>query len=85
MNPLPNRRARQPALLIVGCGDIGLRVLKLLRGRWRVLALTSTPSRCGALRQAGAVPLLGNLDDAATLGRLGLRELAPRHWGWYVQ
>lgn len=20
-----------------------------------------------------------------TLGRLGLRELAPRHWGWYAQ
>ena len=71
MNPLPNRRARQPALLIVGCGDVGLRVLKLLRGRWRVLALTSTPARREALREAGAVPLLGNLDDAATLGRLG--------------
>jgi len=71
MNPLPNRRARQQALLIVGCGDVGLRVLKLLRGRWRVLALTSTPSRREALRQAGAVPLLGNLDDAASLSRLG--------------
>jgi len=71
MNPLPNRRARQPALLIVGCGDVGLRVLKLLRGRWRVLALTSTPARREALRHAGAVPLLGDLDDAATLGRLG--------------
>lgn len=71
MTPFPNRRARQPALLIVGCGDVGLRVLKLLRGRWRVLALTSTPSRREALRQAGAVPLLGNLDQAATLGRLG--------------
>ena len=71
MNPLPNRRARQPALLIVGCGDVGLRALKLLRGRWRVLALTSTPARREALREAGAVPLLGNLDDAATLGRLG--------------
>ena len=71
MNPLPDRRSRQPALLIVGCGDVGLRVLKLLRGRWRVLALTSTPARREALRQAGAVPLLGNLDDPATLGRLG--------------
>jgi len=71
MNLLPNRRACQPALLIVGCGDVGLRVLKLLRGRYRVLALTSTPARREALRQAGAVPLLGNLDDAATLGRLG--------------
>jgi nucleoside-diphosphate-sugar epimerase len=70
MNPLCNHRARQPALLIVGCGDVGLRVLKLLRGRYRVLALTSTPSRRELLRQAGALPLQGNLDDAATLGRL---------------
>ncbi len=71
MNLLPTRRLRLPALLIVGCGDVGLRVLKLLRGRWHVLALTSSPSRREALRQAGAMPLLGNLDDAATLGRLG--------------
>jgi nucleoside-diphosphate-sugar epimerase len=71
MNLLPTRRSRMPALLIVGCGDVGLRVLNLLRGRWRVLALTSSPSRREALRHAGARPLLGNLDDADTLGRLG--------------
>jgi nucleoside-diphosphate-sugar epimerase len=58
-------------LLIVGCGDVGLRVLRLLRGRLRVFALTSSPERCATLRAAGAVPLLGNLDDPATLGRLG--------------
>ena len=71
MNRPLTRRFKQPTLLIVGCGDIGMRVLKLLRGRWRVLALTSSPQRREALRHAGAVPLLGNLDDAATLGRLG--------------
>jgi nucleoside-diphosphate-sugar epimerase len=71
MNLPPTRRLRMPALLIIGCGDVGLRVLELLRGRWRVLALTSTPSRFDLLRAAGARPLLGNLDDAATLGRLG--------------
>ena len=71
MKPWPTRRLRKPALLIVGCGDIGLRVLKLLQGRFRVLALTSSPARRDALRRAGALPLLGNLDDAATLGRLG--------------
>ena len=60
-----------PTLLIVGCGDVGQRVLRLLRGRWRVLALTSSPEHRAALRAAGAVPLLGDLDDAATLGRLG--------------
>jgi len=70
MTPPPGRFKR-PTLLIVGCGDIGLRVLKLLRGRVRVLALSSSPERLAALRAAGAVPLLGNLDDAATLAGLG--------------
>ncbi|HEY0955855.1 MAG TPA: NAD-dependent epimerase/dehydratase family protein [Roseateles sp.] len=65
-----------PRLLIIGCGDVGLRLLKLLADRWRVFALTSSPERVPALRAAGAVPLLGNLDDAATLSRLaGLADL----------
>jgi nucleoside-diphosphate-sugar epimerase len=65
-----------PRLLIIGCGDVGLRVLKLLAGRWRVFALTSSPARAQQLREAGAVPLVGNLDDAASLVRLaGLADL----------
>lgn len=69
-------------LLIIGCGDVGMRVLKRLRGRWPVLALTSNPERLGELRAAGARPLLGNLDDPASLARLaGLADrvlhLAP--------
>lgn len=67
---LPLSSLRRPTLLIVGCGDVGLRVLRLLRGRVRVIALTSSAHRAGLLRDAGAVPLVGNLDDAATLGRL---------------
>jgi nucleoside-diphosphate-sugar epimerase len=57
--------------LIIGCGDVGMRVLRLLATRWRVFALTSQASRCALLRSAGAVPLLGDLDVPATLGRLG--------------
>ena len=65
-----------PRLLIIGCGDVGLRVLEALAGRWRVFALTSSITRAGELRAAGAVPLVGNLDDPATLGRLaGLADL----------
>jgi nucleoside-diphosphate-sugar epimerase len=79
---LPAARHRRPTLLIVGCGDVGLRVLRALRGRLRVIALTSSAARVPALRAAGAVPLLGNLDDAASLSRLaGLADwvlhLAP--------
>jgi nucleoside-diphosphate-sugar epimerase len=66
-------------LLIVGCGDVGLRVLRLLRSRFRVLALTSSPARVAVLRAAGAVPLLGDLDDAASLGRLAALADAVLH------
>ena len=68
---MPAAHPRRPTLLIVGCGDIGLRVLRLVHPRWRVLALTSSPARVPALRALGAVPLIGNLDVPATLGRLG--------------
>jgi nucleoside-diphosphate-sugar epimerase len=76
------RRFRRPSLLIVGCGDVGLRVLPLVRDRWQVLALSASPARAPLLRAAGAVPLVGNLDEPATLGRLaGLADavlhLAP--------
>ena len=81
---MPSRptRFKRPTLLIVGCGDVGLRVAKLLRGRYRLLALTSSLQRVATLREAGVLPLIGNLDDAATLGRLaGLADavlhLAP--------
>jgi nucleoside-diphosphate-sugar epimerase len=71
-----------PTLLIVGCGDVGQRVLPLVAGRWRVLVLTTSPARRAPLRAAGAVPLVGNLDHPGTLGRLaGLADavlhLAP--------
>lgn len=70
MNRNVQRRMRRPRLLIVGCGDVGLRVLRLLRGRWQVMALTSSPERRAALRAAGAVPLAGDLDRPPTLARL---------------
>lgn len=64
-------RPDRPVLLIVGCGDVGQRVLPQVVGRWQVLVLTSTPARCAALRLAGATPLVGNLDEPRSLGRLG--------------
>lgn len=99
--------SRQSTLLIVGCGDVGLRILRELARRGllrvspalhpasrlaaqtgdsrhgiRVLALTSSAARAPVLRAAGAIPLLGDLDQPQTLGRLaGLADavlhLAP--------
>jgi nucleoside-diphosphate-sugar epimerase len=68
-------RFGRPRVLIVGCGDIGMRLLPLLRARFRVFALTSQPARCAELRAAGAVPVLANLDRPHTLARLA--RLAP--------
>lgn len=72
MNPLgalPARFRRQ-RVLIIGCGDVGLRVARQLPARIKLMALTSSPDRLPALRQAGITPLLGNLDAPATLRRL---------------
>ncbi|TFW16437.1 SDR family oxidoreductase [Duganella callida] len=60
----------RPRLLIVGCGDVGMRLLPLLSARFRVFATTSQPERRAELRAAGAVPLLIDLDRPATLRRL---------------
>jgi nucleoside-diphosphate-sugar epimerase len=75
-------RFRRSRVLIVGCGDVGQRVATHLPPAVRVLALTSSPERCAALRAQGIVPLLGNLDEPASLRRLaGLADrvlhLAP--------
>lgn len=57
-------------LLIVGCGDVALRTVELLHGRYRMFALSHSVQRHALLRGHGIVPLPGNLDDPATLSRL---------------
>jgi nucleoside-diphosphate-sugar epimerase len=57
-------------VLVVGCGDVGLRLAGLLGGRVRLLALSSSPQRLPLLRSRGIVPLRGDLDAPATLARL---------------
>ncbi len=70
MKTTPTRRLKRPRLLIFGCGDVGMRLLPLLAGRYRVLAVTSNTGRCSELRAAGAVPIVADLDQPATLARL---------------
>jgi nucleoside-diphosphate-sugar epimerase len=57
-------------ILIVGCGDVGLRVARLLSGRARLYALSHSPERFAQLRAAGVTPVAGNLDDRRRLMRL---------------
>jgi len=57
-------------LLIVGCGDVALRMVGLLRGRYRLYALSHSAQRHDLLRAHGISPLPGDLDDPATLSRM---------------
>jgi len=61
----------RPRLLVLGCGDVGMRLLPLLTRRFRVFALTSRRQRCAELRAAGAIPIVADLDCPLTLARLG--------------
>ena len=69
-NSIRSKRLGQPRLLILGCGDVGMRLLPLLRERFRVFAVTSQPQRRAELRAAGAVPIVADLDHADSLARL---------------
>lgn len=75
MNSTNNPRLGRPRVLVVGCGDVGMRLLPLLRRHFRVFAVTSQPQRRAELRAAGAVPVVADLDRPHTLARL--RALAP--------
>jgi nucleoside-diphosphate-sugar epimerase len=88
-------RFRRPRLLIVGCGDVGQRVANILNTsesdhpqRLRVLALTSSSERILAFRAQGIVPLVGNLDNAASFRRIAglathvLHLAPPPSEGW---
>ncbi len=68
--------------MIIGCGDVGLRLAKALHGRWRIYALTRSEDRIAALRAEGIIPVPGDLDRPETLARIaGLAQdivhLAP--------
>lgn len=57
-------------LLIIGCGDVALRVVPLLRDRYRIYALTHSAERVAQLRACGIVPMIGDLDTPQSLNAL---------------
>lgn len=69
-------------ILIVGSGDVARRILSQLAPRVRAYALLRNADRSAEWRNAGATPVLADLDDRASLARLaGLADcvlhLAP--------
>lgn len=64
------KRLGKPRLLVIGCGDVGMRLLPLLRQHFRIFAVSSQAERHAELRAAGAIPITANLDAPASLWRL---------------
>ncbi|MCB1999962.1 MAG: NAD-dependent epimerase/dehydratase family protein [Burkholderiaceae bacterium] len=90
MNPmgaLP-ARFRRTRLLLVGCGDIGMRVVQQLQGRMQVSVLSASGARAGELRARGVHVLRGDLDRPPSLRRLAgiadhvLHLAPPPAEGW---
>jgi nucleoside-diphosphate-sugar epimerase len=67
-------------VLLIGCGDIALRVAELLRGRVRLYGLTRRPDDVPKLRRRGIVPILGDLDRYHSLDRLRAAPFAVLHF-----
>jgi nucleoside-diphosphate-sugar epimerase len=69
-------------LLIIGCGDVAMRAIPLLKKSFHLYALVRGPDKRDRLRALGVEPLLGDLDDRSSLDRVaGLADavlhLAP--------
>ena len=54
-------------LLIIGCGDVALRMLPRVQGRYRIYALVRSAARLALLRHCGITPIRGDLDRPETL------------------
>lgn len=64
------RRFRRPRVLVVGCGDIGLRLADMLADRAHVFGVVRRDDAAAAVRASGAMPLRADLDARLTLRRL---------------
>ena len=64
--PVP-RRFRRQRLLIIGCGDIGQRVVQQLHHGWQVIGVARSDETLQKIRAAGAMAM--RADDAHRLAR----------------
>lgn len=65
------RRFRRQRIVIVGCGDVGARMLQLLHAlpQRNIVVLSRNPKHAAALRQQGLRVLQGDLDKRSSLYR----------------
>jgi nucleoside-diphosphate-sugar epimerase len=67
-------------VLIIGCGDVALRAIPLLTPHYRVYALARNPAYLPKLRALGVMPMLGDLDNRASLARIAGLADAVMHF-----
>ena len=70
-NPVQQPRLRLPRLLIVGGGDVACRTLPRLYGRYQLYVLLRDADQADYWRRHGACPVLADLDQPASLKRIG--------------
>ncbi len=56
--------------LVIGCGDVGLRLLTQKAPRHRIIATCRRPEQAMAIRSQGGIPLIGDLTDPRFQRRL---------------
>lgn len=64
------RAFRRPRVVLLGCGDVGLRFLNAFGARLRVFGIARRAEAMQDIRQAGGVPLRIDLDDRRSCRRL---------------
>ena len=64
------RRFRRPRVVILGCGDVGLRFARQFGDRLRLFGVVRRAEAMTEVRQAGALPLQIDLDTHKALRRL---------------
>ncbi|MGE5090092.1 MAG: SDR family oxidoreductase [Candidatus Levyibacteriota bacterium] len=67
-------------ILLVGCGDVALRVAALLRNRVRLIGLTRNRDDLRRMRAHGIVPLVADLDRPRSLDRVRTAPYAVLHF-----
>ena len=58
-------------ILIIGPGDVALRLIPTLTTKFRVYALVRNPATAQRLRELDVMPIVGDLDDRHSLARVG--------------
>ncbi len=64
------------SILIVGCGDVAMRLIPLITPRARIFALVRNTDYFSRLRALGVMPILGDMDQRHSMERIrGLSDI----------